>query len=93
MVMYIILRYHFYMAEIKPNEVYTTEEVQILLKISKSTVKRLIKRGLIRANKIGGQYRILGHELLRMLSPRIDKHATLAYKNLKEKTRQRIKNW
>ncbi|OIO20031.1 MAG: hypothetical protein CO029_00785 [Candidatus Magasanikbacteria bacterium CG_4_9_14_0_2_um_filter_41_10] len=81
------------MGEIKPNEVYTTAEVETLLKVSKSTVKRLIKKGLIRTNKIGGQYRILGHELLRMLSPDVDKKATNAYKSIKEKTKKRVKNW
>ncbi len=81
------------MPEIKPNEVYTTEEVEKLLKISKSTVKRLLKKGLIRANKVGGQYRILGHELLKMLSPDIDKKATRIYQNIKKKTIEKTKNW
>ncbi len=40
------------MPEINPNEVYTTQETQALLKISSSTMKRLIKKELIRANKI-----------------------------------------
>jgi len=81
------------MPEIKPNEVYTTQETQELLKISNSTVKRLLKSGLLRANKIGKQYRIMGHEILKMLSPQVDKKATNAYQHLKIKTRDRIKNW
>ena len=52
--------------------VYTSVEAQELLKISSSTFKRFMKNGLIRANKIGGQYRILGSELLRILSPEIE---------------------
>ncbi len=48
------------MTEIKPNEVYTTSEAQTLLKISNSTIKRHLKRGLINANNVGGQYKILG---------------------------------
>jgi excisionase family DNA binding protein len=50
------------MSEIKVHEIYTTSEAQQLLKVSKSTIKRLLKKGIIRANKLGGQYRILGRE-------------------------------
>lgn len=81
------------MAEIKANEVYTTQEAQELLKISNSTMKRLIKGGLIRANKIGKQYRILGHELLAMLSPKIDVKATNLYQKVKRKTIEATKDW
>ncbi|MEK7680647.1 MAG: helix-turn-helix domain-containing protein [Patescibacteria group bacterium] len=81
------------MSEIKPNEVYTTSETEKLLKISNSTMKRLIKRGLIRANKVGKQYRILGHELLKMLSPQIDQKATDIYQKVKIKTIEKTKNW
>jgi len=55
--------------EIKPNEVYTTQEAQQLLKVSPSTTMRLIKKGIIRTAKVGKQYRILGKELLRVVSP------------------------
>ena len=79
--------------EIKPNEVYTTAETQELLKISNSTMKRLIKKGLIRANKIGKQYRILGHDLLKMLSPEIDTKATDLYQKVKLKTIEKTKEW
>lgn len=58
--------------EIKSNEVYTTEEVQELLKISPSTTMRLIKKGMIRAAKVGKQYRIMGKELLRIVSPELE---------------------
>ena len=81
------------MAEIKPNEVYTTIEAQEFLKISSSTMKRLIKNGLIRTNKIGKQYRFLGHELLRLLSPEVDKKITNVYQKVKRKTFQKTKNW
>lgn len=57
------------MAEIKEKEVYTLEEAQNLLKVSRSTMMRQIKKGILRAGKIGGQYRILGAELLRLLLP------------------------
>lgn len=58
--------------EIKENEVYTHEEVQGLLKVSSSTVTRMIKKGLIHAAKVGKQYRIMGKELLRLLSPELE---------------------
>ncbi len=81
------------MAEIKPNEVYTTKETQELLKISSSTMKRLIKHGLIRANKIGSQYRFLGHEILKMLSSEADEKVSIAYGRLKRKVIDKVKDW
>ena len=58
--------------EIRENEVYTHLETQGLLKVSSSTVTRMIKKGLIRSAKVGKQYRILGKELLRILSPELE---------------------
>ena len=55
--------------EIKENEVYTTSEMQQILKISQSTAMRMLKSGLIRGAKVGKQYRIMGKELLRIVSP------------------------
>lgn len=81
------------MSVINPNEVYTTNEARSLLKISNSTMKRLLKKGLIRANKIGGQYRVLGKELLRLVSPRIERRAVRAYSDIKKKIKSQIKNW
>lgn len=81
------------MSEIKPNEVYTTKETQELLKISNSTMKRLLKGGLLSANKIGKQYRILGHEILKLVSPSFDQKATDAYQVMKAKTRDTVKDW
>ena len=81
------------MAEINPNEVYTTAEAEKLLKISSSTMKRLLKKGLIRANKVGKQYRIFGHELLRILSPDMDEKATQIYQKVKTKTIEKTRNW
>ncbi len=79
--------------EIKPNSVYTTAETQEILKISNSTIKRLLKAGFIRANKIGGQYRILGKEILRLVSPEVEKRAIKSYLNLKKKTVNKISKW
>ena len=74
------------MAEIKVNEVYTREEAEDLLKISQATMMRLIKKGIIRAAKIGGQYRILGAELLRQLLAQDDYETVRAfYRSAREK--------
>lgn len=81
------------MQEIQPNTVYTTNEAEQLLKISSSTMKRLLKRGLIRANKVGGQYRILGHELLRVLSPDMDQKATRVYQKVKKSIIDKTRGW
>lgn len=55
--------------EIQEMTVYTSREVERILKISTSTFMRLVKRGTLRAAKIGGQYRILGKDLLAMVTP------------------------
>jgi excisionase family DNA binding protein len=65
--------------EIKESEVYTPQEIQEILKLSPSTVTRLIKKGLIRTARVGKQYRILGKELLRLLSPEFEDRAGNAY--------------
>ncbi len=79
--------------EIKPNGVYTTEETREVLRISESTIKRMLKNGLIRANKVGGQYRILGKEILRILSPDLEKEVVKSYLSLKKKVVNKINKW
>ena len=81
------------MDEIKPDKIYTTEETRDFLKISKSTIKRWLKTGILRANKIGGRYKILGSEILRLISPEVESKAREFYKKLRDKTKKRIKNW
>ena len=81
------------MPEILPHEVYTTEEAQKLLKVSNSTMKRILKKGLLKANKVGGQYRILGKEILRMVSPELEKEAVKSYLTLKKKVVSKINKW
>jgi len=79
--------------EIKENAVYTTAETEELLKVSESTLKRMLKKGLIRANKVGGQYRILGKEILRLVSPQLEETAEKAYMKLKRKVIEKINPW
>lgn len=81
------------MNEIRPNEVYTTAEAGSLLKISSSTIKRLLKKGILRANKVGGQYRILGKELLRIISPDLEKKAVDVYQGVKRRAVRKINQW
>jgi excisionase family DNA binding protein len=73
---------------IEPDTIYTSKETAKLLKISQSTFKRLLKKGLIRANKVGGQYRVLGHEILQLVSPKVDEKASNIYQRLKAKTKE-----
>lgn len=65
--------------KINENEVYTHEETQEILKLSASTITRMIKKGLIRAAKVGKQYRIMGKELLRVLSPELENQVGKIY--------------
>ncbi len=81
------------MTEINPNEVYTTEEAQNFLKVSPSTIKRFLKKGILRANKVGGRYRILGREILRLVSPTVETKTVSLYRRVKEKTRRIIEKW
>ena len=81
------------MAEIKPNEVYTTKEAQDFLKVSKSTIKRLLKRGIIKAYKVGGQYRIWGDEILKLVFPKVESNVYKVYKKVKDKTKKTIEKW
>ena len=78
---------------IKPNEIYTTEETQNFLKISKSTTKRLLKRGIIKAYKVGGTYRIWGSEILKLVSPEVESKVYKVYQKVRDKTAKRIEKW
>ncbi len=81
------------MTEIKPNQIYTTEETRDFLKISESTIKRLLKKGIIRAYKVGGTYRIWGSEILRLISPEVESKVYKVYDKIREKTRKTIEKW
>jgi len=81
------------MKDIKPNQVYTTKETQDFLRVSNSTIKRFLKKGILKANKVGGRYRIWGRELLRLVSPEVEEKAVKAYQRLKQKTKKKIEKW
>lgn len=79
--------------EIEPNKIYTTKEAQTFLKVSNSTIKRMLKKGIIKAYKVGGQYRIWGSEILILVSPKIESKVYKVYKKAREKTRKTIEKW
>jgi excisionase family DNA binding protein len=81
------------MTEIKPDNIYTTEEARDFLKISESTIKRFLKRGIIKAYKVGGSYRIWGSEILSLVSPGVEKKVYNVYKKVREKTKKEIEKW
>ena len=81
------------MVNIKPDEVYTTKEAQDFLKVSTSTIKRLLKRGVIRAYKVGGTYRIWGSEILKLVSPELESKVYKVYRRFREKTKKTIEKW
>lgn len=79
--------------EIKPDKIYTPKETRDFLKISESTMKRMMKNGLIKAYKVSGQYRIWGNEILKLISPKFELGVFKVYKKLKNKTRETIEKW
>jgi excisionase family DNA binding protein len=79
--------------EIKPNQIYTTSEARDFLKISESTIKRLLKGGIIKAYKVGGQHRIWGAEILRVVSPEVEDGVYGVYKKFKDRAKNTLKQW
>ncbi len=65
--------------KIREDVIYTPKETQVYLKVSQSTMTRMLKSGLIRAAKIGKQYRIMGKEILRVISPELEDTVGKAY--------------
>lgn len=81
------------MPKINPKEIYTTKEAQEFFKVSQSTMKRMIKGGIITAYKVGGNYRIWGDEILKLLSPKTGEKVYNIYHKIKEKTKKTIEKW
>ena len=78
---------------IEPNNLYTTSEAQDFLKVSKSTLKRYLKKGIIKAYKVGGRYKIWGSELLRLVSPEVEEKGKNFYQKTKIKVKKKIEKW
>ena len=79
--------------EIKSGKIYTPKEARDFLKISESTMKRMIKSGIIRAYKVSGQYRIWGTEILKLLSPKTAAGIAGAYMKARTKIKKTIEKW
>ncbi|MCX6722173.1 MAG: helix-turn-helix domain-containing protein [Candidatus Staskawiczbacteria bacterium] len=79
--------------EIKSTQIYTPKEARDFLKVSESTMKRMLKRGILKAYKVSGQYRIWGDEILRLVSPKLEPRVYKVYKNLRTKTKNIIEKW
>lgn len=79
--------------QIQPDKIYNTQEAQEYLQVSSSTIKRLLKKGIIKANKVGGRYKILGRELMRLVSPEAETKVVDFYHRLKDKTKKAIEKW
>ncbi len=79
--------------EIKPGRMYTPKETRDFLKISESTMKRMIKNGIIKAYKVSGQHRIWGHEILKLVSPSFETKVLEVYRKVRGKTKEAINKW
>lgn len=79
--------------KIEAKKIYTPKEARDFLKVSESTMKRMLKNGIIKAYKVSGQYRIWGDEILRLVSPKLESKVYKVYKNLRESTDKIIKKW
>ena len=79
--------------EIKPEKIYTPKEARDFLKVSESTMKRMLKSGIIQAYKVSGQYRIWGRDILKIVSPKAVMKGDRVYLNIKEKVKNTIKKW
>ncbi|MCX6722454.1 MAG: helix-turn-helix domain-containing protein, partial [Candidatus Staskawiczbacteria bacterium] len=73
--------------KIESNKIYTPKEARDFLKVSESTMKRMLKSGIIKAYKVSGQYRIWGDEILRLVSPRLESNVYTTYKRIRDKTK------
>jgi excisionase family DNA binding protein len=70
--------------KIEEDLLYTPKEVQGYLKISSSTMTRMIKKGLILAARVGKQYRIRGAEILIFLTPHLADKLRKEYRKARE---------
>lgn len=79
--------------EIRPDKIYTPKEARDFLKVSESTMKRMLKNGIIEAYKVSGQYRIWGSEILCLVSPKLESKVYRVYRKLRAKTHETIDKW
>ena len=63
------------------------------MKVSESTLKRFLKGGVIKAYKVGGRWRILGSEILILISPKVESKVYKVYDRIRDKARKTIEKW
>ena len=64
---------------IHPHIYYTPEEVAALLRVSPQNVQSLLETGVARSVRIGGNYRVLGRDLLHLPDASESPTRTLLY--------------
>lgn len=79
--------------KIDPDKIYTPKEARDFLKVSESTMKRMLKNGIIKAYKVSGQYRIWGSEILSLVSPKLESWVYRIYSRIREKVRRILEKW
>lgn len=79
--------------EINPDKIYTPKEARDFLKVSESTMKRMLKNGIIKAYKVSGQYRIWGGEILALVSPKLESKVYKVYNKIRDNARKTIEKW
>lgn len=75
------------MVQLDERAVYTTAEAARILKLSPITVERQIRRGELKAIKLGKEYRLLGRDLLALFDWRA--YARSAFEDLGRDLRAR----
>jgi len=79
--------------KIESDKIYTPKEARDFLKVSESTMKRMLKKGIIEAYKVSGQYRIWGSEILSLVSPKLESRVYKIYSKVRDNTRKTIEKW
>lgn len=79
--------------KIRPYKVYTPKEARDFLKVSESTMKRMLKNGIIKAYKVSGQHRIWGSEILMLVSPKLESSVYREYFRVRDKMQKILEKW
>ncbi len=75
------------MVQLEEKAIYTAAEAARILKLSPVTVERQIRRGELKAVKLGKGYRLLGRDILALFDWRTYAHS--AFKELSQELRAR----
>ena len=75
------------MVQLNEGVVYTAKEAARILKLSPITIERQIRRGELKAVKLGKEYRLLGRDLLALFDWKT--YARSAFEELSQELRSR----